>query len=288
MLAHDGDGAAAAAGKEEEDGVEGHEDAGGGGGGAPLTTAAMEWTFPVYRPLRRRLKPDHTLFAYGNIERELLAKQIALALTPEEEAQLLRDEDTASTSNTRHGYIGFMVCPMAGCKKPFRSTAAFEQHYDTQHRAACSVCRRVFPTQRILSIHMSERHDSYFAAMAARGMKVFECLVESCGKKFEDDEARCSHMVMKHNFPKGYRFSAPRRLSKKQRQKSGQTNKPKPMQFTQPTQSVSMDVDSLSNAMSKLSTVTAETAKLPDNISFGRRGRGGASSGLMMLPRKRM
>lgn len=45
----------------------------------------------------------------------------------------------------------------------------FENHYNARHTASCSVCSRVYPTSRLLSIHVSEVHDSFFKAKVARG-----------------------------------------------------------------------------------------------------------------------
>lgn len=45
----------------------------------------------------------------------------------------------------------------------------FENHYNARHTASCSVCSRVYPTSRLLSIHVSETHDSFFQAKVARG-----------------------------------------------------------------------------------------------------------------------
>ncbi|KAH0727587.1 hypothetical protein KY290_014100 [Solanum tuberosum] len=49
--------------------------------------------FPFWSPTRRRFGPDDPFFAYGNIQRELLAKQVALDLT-EEENQLVQNTIT--------------------------------------------------------------------------------------------------------------------------------------------------------------------------------------------------
>lgn len=38
--------------------------------------AAGELGFPYWNPLRRRFPPDSLFFASGNVERELLAKQV--------------------------------------------------------------------------------------------------------------------------------------------------------------------------------------------------------------------
>lgn len=41
--------------------------------------AVGELGFPYWNPLRRRFPPDSPFFASGNVERELLAKQVRMA-----------------------------------------------------------------------------------------------------------------------------------------------------------------------------------------------------------------
>ena len=60
-------------------------------------------------------------------------------------------------------------CPIVGCSARLNSREGFEDHYFARHTASCSVCSRVYPTQRLLSIHVSEVHDSFFQAKVARG-----------------------------------------------------------------------------------------------------------------------
>jgi len=62
-----------------------------------------------------------------------------------------------------------VFCPIAGCGAHLDCLEDFEDHYVTRHTASCSVCSRVYPTSRLLSIHVSEAHDSYFQAKVARG-----------------------------------------------------------------------------------------------------------------------
>lgn len=72
-----------------------------------------------------------------------------------------------------------LFCPIIGCGARMKSLDDFEDHYVTRHTASCSVCSRVYPTSRLLSIHVSEAHDSFFQAKAARGypMVIFYLIV---------------------------------------------------------------------------------------------------------------
>lgn len=62
-----------------------------------------------------------------------------------------------------------VFCTIVGCGARLSSLEDFEDHYNARHTASCSVCSRVYPTSRLLSIHVSEAHDSFFQAKVARG-----------------------------------------------------------------------------------------------------------------------
>ncbi|KAM7251921.1 hypothetical protein ACFE04_023804 [Oxalis oulophora] len=70
---------------------------------SPSMTVDTKSEFPYWSSIRRRcFDPDSFFFAQGNIERELLAKQVALDISEDEKHQLHNmldddddDEDTA-------------------------------------------------------------------------------------------------------------------------------------------------------------------------------------------------
>ena len=74
-----------------------------------------------------------------------------------------------------------VFCPIVGCGTRLTSIEDFEGHYNTRHTASCSVCSRVYPTSRLLSIHVSEVHDSFFKAKVARGYDVVYTSMIHCG-----------------------------------------------------------------------------------------------------------
>ncbi|XP_004231779.1 uncharacterized protein [Solanum lycopersicum] len=229
----------------------------------------IELGFPFWSPTRRRFGPDDPFFAYGNIQRELLAKQVALDLT-EEENQLVQNSITDDE-------ISNLFCPIIGCGAQMKNLDDFEDHYVTRHTASCSVCSRVYPTSRLLSIHVSEAHDSFFQAKAARGFPMYECLVEGCDIKLKSYKSRQQHLVDKHKFPASYEFFRKARPSKKQRlkphhkQASNKTQeKSSAMQVEEET------IDNLVSAVSKLTTSDS-----PSAISFGR----SRARGLSFVPR---
>ncbi|PHU27867.1 hypothetical protein BC332_06199 [Capsicum chinense] len=251
-----------------------------------------ELGFPFWKPIRRRFGPDDPFFAYGNIQRELLAKQIALDLT-EEEKQLV--QNIITDEEIRFSWLGLnfygahlhlhllalsnLFCPIIGCGARMKSLDDFEDHYATRHTASCSVCSRVYPTSRLLSIHVSEAHDSFFQAKAARGFPMYECLVEGCGVKLKSYKSRQQHLVDKHKFSASYEFFRKARPSKKQRQKlqyKQASNKTQTQETSSAMQVEEERIDNLVSAVSKLTT-----ADSPSAISFGR----SRTRGLSFVPR---
>lgn len=72
--------------------------------------------------------------------------------------------------------ISEVFCPIVGCGACLKSLEDFEDHYIARHMASCSVCSRVYPTSHLLSIHVSEAHDSFFQAKVARGVAMVNSL----------------------------------------------------------------------------------------------------------------
>ncbi|KAF5748717.1 zinc finger protein [Tripterygium wilfordii] len=228
-----------------------------------------ELGFPYWTSLRRKFSPDSPFFASGNIERELLAKQVALDITEDERHQLqgLIDEEVSKD----------VLCPIFGCGARLKSLEDFEDHYNARHTASCSVCSRVYPTSRLLSIHVSEAHDSFFQAKVARGYVMYECLVEGCGSKFKNYKGRQRHLLDKHKFPKSFEFFKKVHPSKKQRQKNQHKQTTHMDEATSKMEVENETIDGLVSAVSKLST----SDSIPSSVSFGRRH----SRGLTFVPR---
>ncbi|KAI4348320.1 hypothetical protein L6164_009055 [Bauhinia variegata] len=228
----------------------------------------LQSEFPYWKAVRRKFGPDSPFFAAGNIERELLAKQVALELTVEEKEQL---------QNLLHEESWEVFCPIVGCGARLTSLEDFEDHYNARHSASCSVCSRVYPTSRLLSIHVSEVHDSFFQAKVARGYPMYECLVEGCGLKFKNYKSRQQHLVDKHKFPTSYEFfKKAARPSKKQRQKQQRKKAVHKVDASRMMEVENAAIDDLTSAVSKLSTSDS-----PSSISFGRRH----TRGLTFVPR---
>ncbi|XP_075672705.1 uncharacterized protein LOC142642253 [Castanea sativa] len=223
--------------------------------------------FPYWKSNPRSFGPESPFFASGNIERELLAKQVALDLTEDEKHQL---------QNMVVEEGGGIFCPIVGCGSRLTSLENFEDHYNARHTASCSVCSRVYPTSRLLSIHVSELHDSFFQAKVARGYAVYECLVEGCGLKFKSYKSRQRHLVDKHKFPTSFEFYKKAHLSKKQRQKLQRKQATHKREEDSCMEVDNESIDGLISGISKLSTSDS-----PSSVSFGRRH----TRGLTFVPR---
>eukprot|EP00249_Psilotum_nudum_P034998 c5479_g1_i1 orf=156-992(+) len=235
--------------------------------------------FPVWKAVRRRLLPSSSFFAAGNVERELLAKQVSLEITEEEKAQISRIEEEQSWETQ---------CPIEGCKVKLKGVDDLEAHYAARHISICCVCSRVFPTTRLLNLHVAEVHDSFFQAKSARGYPMYECLIEGCGTRFQSDSSRHQHLVDKHKFPRTFCFHKKRHLSQRQRQRfhSKQENKAlmqamkckkqdkEASQIGIGNSSMQMDVDILTSGISRLSTAD----HVPSVVSFGHRHNRGFTS----------
>ncbi|KAG5184645.1 hypothetical protein JKP88DRAFT_314301 [Tribonema minus] len=151
-------------------------------------------------PFKRRYQPDDPFFEAGDLARATACKMSVLH-------GLWDDEEDAQSAGGR-AHTGGFACRIGGCNATFTSTARFNEHYDTSHRHTCATCGRAFITPRLLDLHLSELHDSYFKAMAEK-RHMYECLVEGCGKKFKDNNGRRAHMIAVHHYPRAFDFHRP-------------------------------------------------------------------------------
>ncbi|CAI9777256.1 unnamed protein product [Fraxinus pennsylvanica] len=164
-------------------------------------------------------------------------------------------------------FVSEVFCSIVGCGARLKSLDDFEDHYHARHTASCSVCSRVYPTSRLLSLHVSEAHDSFFQAKVARGFAMYECLVEGCGVKLKTYKSRQQHLVDKHKFPSSFEFFKKAQPSKKQRQKvQHKQASHKTEEVSTAMQVEEETLDNIITAVSKLSTSDS-----PSSISFGRR-----------------
>ncbi|XP_071806400.1 zinc finger protein 511-like [Asterias amurensis] len=145
-----------------------------------------------YVPRSRRLQPGDAFFEDGNLETSLSYKQMPVhEHYDEEEEDHIRHRD--------------FKCHVMGCNQTFTTVASFEIHYNGSHRNICRYCRRSYPSNHLLDIHISESHDSLFEIMAQK-QPMYQCLIESCSDKFVDGLMRKDHMIKHHHYPANFRF----------------------------------------------------------------------------------
>lgn len=92
-------------------------------------------------------------------------------------------EDRASTKAVQVAHTGMAHC---GC------------------RYSCGECKAQLPSEHLLSIHVAEAHDSFFAAQAARKHRVYQCLVEGCRSMFASLQERTQHLTDTHRYAAPY------------------------------------------------------------------------------------
>ncbi|EFX70982.1 hypothetical protein DAPPUDRAFT_309247 [Daphnia pulex] len=130
-----------------------------------------------------------------------------------------------------HPNIKKFTCHVPGCVKVFDTLVSFEDHYNTNHRFVCDTCHKRLPSPHLLDLHISETHDSYFAALAER-KPMFQCFVESCNLRFSAKNERRSHCIEVHKFPPDFRYDSSKNGEKKKKLDSANKDpsviKPKP------------------------------------------------------------
>ncbi|RFU35843.1 hypothetical protein B7463_g452, partial [Scytalidium lignicola] len=88
----------------------------------------------------------------------------------------------------------------------FTSYEEHEVHYNKFHVNRCVECRKNFPTNHFLNLHIEEYHDPLILVKRERGDKTYSCYVEDCDRKFATSSKRRLHLIDKHLFPKEYNF----------------------------------------------------------------------------------
>lgn len=146
--------------------------------------------------VRRRLSTEDDFFTEGYMERNNDFKTVVLP-SPSEQTVC-----GTSTSN--------FPCSVYLCNQSFSSITKLENHIYYCHRYQCSQCHKSFPSDHLLSIHLSERHDNYFRIMAKK-LPSFVCYVEDCKSVFKNLNDRKVHMINVHQFPESFEFDSKER-----------------------------------------------------------------------------
>ncbi|XP_055380343.1 protein lethal(2)k10201 [Condylostylus longicornis] len=96
-------------------------------------------------------------------------------------------------------------CNIPGCNQMFDTIFEFETHYNSLHRYLCSFCKKNLPSAHLLDLHVSESHDSFFAAQAEK-KAMFSCFIAECSYKSLNADERKDHCIRDHKFPSNFRF----------------------------------------------------------------------------------
>ncbi|KFH48006.1 Zinc finger protein-like protein [Hapsidospora chrysogenum ATCC 11550] len=117
------------------------------------------------------------------------------------------DDDDASAAGVTAATV--MKCSLPPHRDPvtFRTYSEYEAHYNKFHTNRCLECRKNFPSEHLLGIHIEECHDPLIVVRRDRGEHTFSCFVEGCERKCLTHQKRRMHMIDKHMYPKNYFFA---------------------------------------------------------------------------------
>ncbi|KAL4641088.1 zinc finger protein 511 isoform X1 [Arapaima gigas] len=147
-----------------------------------------------FTPQRLRIGANYDLFEDGDVRRHLYLQDVASSVS---------DFSQAPT-------VSEFRCHISGCQQLFNTLESYEHHYSSVHRHVCSGCKRHFPSNHLLDVHILEWHDSLFQIMAEK-QNMYQCLVEGCGLKFKTSKERKDHLIKAHRYPPDFRFDKPKK-----------------------------------------------------------------------------
>ncbi|XP_076830514.1 zinc finger protein 511 [Brachyhypopomus gauderio] len=142
-----------------------------------------------FTPQRIRFTKDDEYFEDGDVHRHLYLEDLA--------ATLAEDSQGPRVSEFK--------CHIAGCRQLFDTLDGYEHHYNSLHRHVCCSCKRSFPSNHLLDVHILEWHDALFQVMAEKQC-MYQCLVEGCTLKFPTSQERKDHLIKTHSYPSDFRF----------------------------------------------------------------------------------
>lgn len=158
------------------------------------------------------LKPDNGFFLSSNTNLLRPYKKLGAINSVDIERNFEESPIELSSASSKTIY-----CNVLNCNLVFDNAASYTTHYNSMHRFICQECRKTLPTEHLLDLHISEKHDSYFLARIERGERLFKCYVEECNHLFLNSAERKEHCVSQHKFPSNFRFdqiAAPKKLAK--------------------------------------------------------------------------
>ncbi|KAL9103498.1 MAG: hypothetical protein Q9163_001454 [Psora crenata] len=152
----------------------------------------------------------------------------------------------------------------------FETFEDFEIHYAKSHTHRCSDCRRNFPTEHFLDLHISENHDPLNQAKRARGDKTnYDFLIVNTGTDKRSSMLRTRHRKSSSAAVQAFEpRQQPNSTSKAERQGSiraseGYSDASSPSESSSPPKKVvaDVDVDGLTSTMSSLKFRTMYVTK---------------------------
>ncbi|KAG5982086.1 hypothetical protein E4U55_002300 [Claviceps digitariae] len=114
--------------------------------------------------------------------------------------------DSDNQDEASHYYT--IKCSLPPHREPlaFISYQEYESHYNNFHTNRCLECRKNFPSEHLLSVHIEEFHDPLVRVKRDKGEHTFSCFVEGCERKCLTHQKRRLHMIDKHMYPRNYFF----------------------------------------------------------------------------------
>ncbi|KAF4453584.1 hypothetical protein FALBO_15957 [Fusarium albosuccineum] len=105
-----------------------------------------------------------------------------------------------------------MRCTLPPHREPlaFKTYDEYEVHYNKSHTNRCLECRKNFPSQHLLNVHIEEYHDPLAIVKREKGEHTYSCFVEGCERKCMTHQKRRLHLIDKHMYPKNFFFAVTR------------------------------------------------------------------------------
>ncbi|KAF9951746.1 hypothetical protein BGZ72_006791 [Mortierella alpina] len=161
-----------------------------------------------HSPLQQRKRPlhqDDPFFQEGTYEYKAawLRLEDANAYIPD-----LNDPDDNTHSEYSHR-LATQRCHLGKChgELTFSTPAAYEHHYEINHRYICETCGKPFPSEKWLELHIHEVHNIMVKIKREKGEKTYGCFVEGCDRLCSTASKRRMHLIDKHHYPKQFNFA---------------------------------------------------------------------------------
>ncbi|GAA95074.1 uncharacterized protein L969DRAFT_95952 [Mixia osmundae IAM 14324] len=120
------------------------------------------------------------------------------------------DHDKLARASPVQAQTYFCMVPSCGVRTPFGS-AELASHHRQRHAHICHECRKTFPDEHFLSLHLTERHDTMTMLKRERGDKTFACFQAACKHVSQTPKQREVHLIEEHQYPRDFLFSLPLR-----------------------------------------------------------------------------